>query len=98
MNTTTIIGKKYLWKIASTDQQETAAIASRYNLSFPVAQVLNSRGFNNDDEIERFLSNNFENNVADPRLLKDAEKAVDRILRAIEHQEQILVFGDYDVD
>lgn len=98
MNTTTIIGKKYLWKIAPTDQQEIATIASCYNLSFPVAQVLNARGFDNRDEIERFLLNSFESNVADPRLLKDAEKAVDRILHAIEHQEQILVFGDYDVD
>lgn len=98
MNTTTIIGKKYLWKVAPTNQQEIAIIASRYNLSFPVAQVLSARGFTNDDQIERFLLNSFESNVADPRLLKDAEKAVDRILRAIEHQEQILVFGDYDVD
>ena len=48
--------------------------------------------------IESFLFSTFEESVADPRLLKDAEKAVDRILLAMENQEQILVFGDYDVD
>ncbi len=98
MNTTIVSGKKYLWKIASVDQQKIAAIASRYNLSFAVAQVLYTRGFTDEETIEAFLFSSFENNVPDARLLKDAEKAVDRILLAMERQEQMLVFGDYDVD
>lgn len=98
MNTHTISGKKYLWKIPAIDQQKIAAIAARYNLSFAIAQVLYSRGFTDEDVIESFLFSSFENNVADPRLLKDAEKAVDRILLAMERQEHVLVFGDYDVD
>ncbi|HLC07378.1 MAG TPA: single-stranded-DNA-specific exonuclease RecJ [Candidatus Babeliales bacterium] len=98
MNNTIISGKKYLWKIADCDQQKIAAIASRYNLSFAVAHVLYSRGFTDENLIESFLFSSFENNVADARLLKDAEKAVDRILLAMEKQEQMLVFGDYDVD
>lgn len=98
MNSNVIIGKKYIWKISPVDQQKVAAMGARYNLSFGVAQVLYSRGFTQEDDIERFLLNSFENNVADPRLLKDAEKAVDRILLAMERQEQMLVFGDYDVD
>jgi single-stranded-DNA-specific exonuclease len=98
MNNNIVFGKKYIWKISSVDQQKVAAIAARYNLSFAVAHVLYSRGFTQEDDIERFLLNSFENNVADPRLLKDAEKAVDRILLAIERQESMLVFGDYDVD
>jgi single-stranded-DNA-specific exonuclease len=93
-----IIGKKYLWKITPVEQKHISAIAMRYNLSCAVAQVLYSRGFTNEDDIERFLLNSFEMNVADARLLKDAEKAVDRILLAMERQEQMLVFGDYDVD
>lgn len=97
-NATTILGQKYLWKLPSADQQKIGAIASRYNLSFAIAQVLYTRGFTNEDDIERFLFTTFEDSVADARLLKDGEKAVDRILLAIEKQEQILVSGDYDVD
>ena len=98
MNNQIISGEKYIWKIPAVDQQKIAVIASRYNLSFAVAQVLYARGFTDESAIEAFLFSSFEDNVADPRLLKDAEKAVDRILLAMEKQEQILVFGDYDVD
>ncbi|HLW72810.1 MAG TPA: single-stranded-DNA-specific exonuclease RecJ [Candidatus Babeliales bacterium] len=98
MNNQIISGEKYVWKIPVVDQQKIAAIASQYNLSFAVAQVLHSRGFSDETAIEAFLFSSFEDNVADARLMKDAEKAVDRLLLAMEKQEQILVFGDYDVD
>jgi single-stranded-DNA-specific exonuclease len=98
MNTTIVTGKKYVWKVSAVDQQKIAAISARYNLSFAIAQVLYSRGFTDEDAMESFLFSSFEKDVADPRLLKDAEKAVDRILLAMERQEQMLVFGDYDVD
>jgi single-stranded-DNA-specific exonuclease len=98
MNNTIISGKKYLWKLTAADGQKIATIAAQYNLSFAVAQVLYSRGFTDQHSIDPFLLNSFEDNVADARLLKDAEKAVDRIMVAMEKQEQILVFGDYDVD
>lgn len=38
------------------------------------------------------------NDLHDPWLMKDMLKAVKRILRAIENEEKILVYGDYDVD
>ncbi len=98
MNTQIISGQKYIWKIPTVDQQQVAAIAAKYNLSFAVAHILHTRGFNDPQSIESFLFSRFEDSVADPRLLKDAEKAVDRILLAMEKQEQMLVFGDYDVD
>jgi single-stranded-DNA-specific exonuclease len=98
MNNQIISGEKYIWKIPIVDQQKIAVIAARYNLSFAVAQVLFSRGFTDENSIEAFLFTTLEGSVADARLMKDAEKAVDRLLVAIEKQEQILVFGDYDVD
>ncbi len=98
MNTTTISGQKYLWKFPAADQQKIETIASKYNLSFAIAQVLHTRGFNHEVDIENFLFTTFESSVANARLMRDAEKAVDRILLAIEKQEQILVSGDYDVD
>lgn len=98
MNNQIVSGEKYIWKIPVVDQQKIAVIASKYNLSFAVAQVLYSRGFSDESAIEAFLFSSFEDNVADARLMKDAEKAVDRLLLAMENKEQILVFGDYDVD
>ncbi|HSC25319.1 MAG TPA: single-stranded-DNA-specific exonuclease RecJ [Candidatus Babeliales bacterium] len=98
MNNKIVSGEKYIWKIPVVDEQHIALISSRYNLSFAVAQVLYTRGFTNEDDIDSFLFSTFEKSVADPRLMKDAEKAVDRLLTAIEKEEQILVFGDYDVD
>jgi len=97
-STTSILGQKYLWKLPAADQQTIASIAMRYNISLAIAQVLYTRGFTSEAAIEEFLFTTFENSVADARLLKDAEKAVDRLLLAIEKQEAILVSGDYDVD
>lgn len=91
-------GEKYWWKIPQKDDAQIGAIALRHNLSFPIAQVLFNRGFITHDAIEQFLFTSFENEVYSPALLKDASKAVDRLIVAIEKQEPILIFGDYDVD
>jgi len=99
MNTAPLVkGHKYRWKLPCFDQEQIAAIAARYTLSLPVAHVIFSRGFTDISAIEKFLFTTFENSVPDSRLLKDAEKAVDRILKAIDQEEAILVSGDYDVD
>lgn len=98
MNTQLLRGEKYLWKLPETDQKTISRIATRYNISLPIAQTLCSRGFVDEREIESFLFTTFEGSVVDAAQLKDAQKAVDRLIIAIEKQEPILVFGDYDVD
>ncbi len=87
-----------MWQLPAVDQSIVAAIASQYNLSFPIAQTLVSRGFTESEHIDSFLFSSQERDVADPALMKDAQKAVERMLYAIEHKQKILVFGDYDVD
>lgn len=91
-------GTKYLWKIPNSDNQLIADIAAHYNLSFPIAQTLITRGFSTKESISSFLFTSFEQDVAHTSTMKDAQKAVDRILYAIAHKEPILVSGDYDVD
>ncbi|MDP3889163.1 MAG: single-stranded-DNA-specific exonuclease RecJ, partial [bacterium] len=92
-------GAKYVWKLPQEqDQHMIADLAAAYNLSFPIVQTLLSRGFTSKKEIDSFLFSSFERDVAHPSLLKDAQKAVDRIESAIEKQESILILGDYDVD
>ncbi|MBT3455476.1 single-stranded-DNA-specific exonuclease RecJ [bacterium] len=91
-------GQKYVWQIPYFDTEKVCDISGKYNFSFPIAQVLFSRGFIDNNEIDSFLFTSFERDVSHPSLLKDAQKAVDRILKAIENKESILVCGDYDVD
>ena len=94
----TIPGSKYIWKLPETDTQHIAHIAATYNISFPIAHTLLSRGYTEHNAIRSFLFSSLEKDVAHPSLLKDAQKAVDRIMYAIANKEPILIFGDYDVD
>ena len=62
-----------------------------------LAKLLLQRGVRNYEEARAFFRPSLED-LHDPFLMKDMQKAVDRIERAIENEERILVFGDYDVD
>ena len=93
-----INGSKYRWRIAQPDSSSVLDIASRYNVSFAIAQTLVTRGYTTHDQVESFLFSSFEKDVAHPALMKDAQKAVERIIRAIDAREKILIAGDYDVD
>lgn len=98
MNNQLLQGEKYLWHVPEFDNKQVADVAASYNLSFPIVQTLFTRGFTQKDAIESFLFTSYERDVAHPSRMKDAEKSVERIIRAIANQEKILVFGDYDVD
>ena len=91
-------GAKYLWRMPDGDDQRIAHIAATYNISIPIAHTLYTRGFQEHDQINSFLFSSFEKDVSHPSQMKDAQKAVDRILYAISNKEPILLFGDYDVD
>jgi single-stranded-DNA-specific exonuclease len=90
-------GLKYRWQIPSVDNQKAQDIALAYSLSFAVSHVLVARKFFPSQTLDQYLFGDADL-VYDPALLKDATKAVDRILRAIENKEKILICGDYDVD
>lgn len=93
-----IQGEKYIWHLPEQNHAALDALAGVYNFSFPVLQTLINRGYINREMIEQFLFTPREQSVADPILLKDAEKAVARIRAAIHNKEKILIAGDYDVD
>lgn len=97
MNSQHVRGERYLWQLPIADARQIADLAAAYNLSFPIVQTLLSRGFSTKEQINGFLFGSHAD-VAHPSLMKDAEKAVDRLLRAINSKEPILIFGDYDVD
>lgn len=60
--------------------------------------LLRNRGIATREAAERFLHPEYERDIHDPFLILNMEKAVDRILRAIDNKERIVVYGDYDCD
>jgi single-stranded-DNA-specific exonuclease len=62
-----------------------------------VADLMVQRGIENTSDAEAFLRADLMD-LEDPNLLKDMEKAVERIIRGMEENEKIVVYGDYDVD
>ncbi|MCI9844224.1 single-stranded-DNA-specific exonuclease RecJ [Flavobacterium pectinovorum] len=72
-------------------------LAQALNVEDFVATLLIQRGIETFEEAKNFFRPSLEH-LHDPYLMKDMDKAVSRIELAIENQENILVFGDYDVD
>lgn len=68
--------------------------------SYPetLRHLLFYRGIETSDVAEKFLNPNYESGTHDPFLMKDMNKAVDRILKAIEKNEKIIIYSDYDAD
>lgn len=93
-----MISSKYNWKI--NEQKPDAGffeVAKKAKLSQTAAQILYHRGIDSQAKLEAFLNPSLEQ-LHDPYLLHDMERAVTRIRSAIEEGEQILVYGDYDAD
>ncbi len=67
------------------------------NISPTVAKLLCNRGYDTPEAADRFLKNE-ESLLHDPFLMKDIVPAVERIEQAIERDERIVIYGDYDVD
>lgn len=61
-------------------------------------KLLLSRGIKTDEEIEKFITPNYERDTYDPFLILHMERAVGRILEAIKEGEHIVIYGDYDCD
>lgn len=91
-------GQKYIWHVPTYDKAAVLNIVSSYSISPSIAQILFSRGFVTKEQIDEYLFSLYERDVAHASLLKDAQKAVDRIIKSIDTGEKILIFGDYDVD
>ena len=91
-----IWSEKYVWDGAQSDR-EIDAIASALGVSDIFAVLLKNRGYANARDAERFLRFETED-FHDPFLLNDMDAAVARIMRAVDENEKICIYGDYDVD
>jgi len=88
----------YNWQFApQVEDADFTKIAKKAGLGPEAARLLFSRGIKDEDSLSRFLAPSLDD-LHDPYLLHDMDKAVNRIRRAIEQGEFILVYGDYDAD
>ncbi len=86
-----------LWIYPDKNPTLFQAIISEFNIHPVTAQILISRGFKNIEEIHEFLYAKLPN-LFDPDLFPDMNKAVERIIAALQQGQSILVYGDNDVD
>ena len=79
------------------EKEKITQLAKELSVDALVAQLLIQRGIETFDDAKKFFRPSI-TDLHNPYLMKDMEVAVERIEKAIENQENILVYGDYDVD
>ena len=94
--------RERVWSVLYTpDEGETdqriAHIAQHVGVSHITARLLYNRGYDTPEKAYSFMNVNV-SSLHDPYLMKDMDKAVERIAKAIEKGETIAIYGDYDVD
>ena len=86
------------WTLKSKPEiQKIQKLQNELNVDETIATLLLQRGVENYEQAKTFFRPSL-NDLHNPYLMKDMDKAVLRIEKAIENQENILIFGDYDVD
>jgi single-stranded-DNA-specific exonuclease len=89
--------KKKRWTILTDDKERTALLQQTLRIHPAFCKILSQRGIRDFDEARDFFRPQL-SHLHNPWLMKDMDKAVNRIGQALGNNEKILVFGDYDVD
>lgn len=85
-----------VWSVAKVNKERAIAMASKLEIPPLLAMMLDIRGITKEEDVINFLQKN--KDFSDPFLMKDMDKAVERITTAVENGEKICVYGDYDAD
>ena len=85
------------WNILEADSSKVAALQTALKIHPILCELLVQRGIEDFDKAKQFFRPSL-NDLHDPWLMKDMDKAVTRITKAFDQNESIMVFGDYDVD
>lgn len=88
---------KKRWNLLKSDANKTIALQQALGISSVLCKVLLHRGIESFEAARTFFRPTLDM-LHSPWLMKDMDKAVNRILDAHERKEKILIFGDYDVD
>ncbi len=90
------MGKKWVFK-PEVDQDAVNNLAAELRINRILVKLLVQRGITTFEEAKNFFRPSMDH-LHDPFLMKDMDKAIDRIEEAITNKEKIMVYGDYDVD
>ena len=85
------------WEFYNPNEKKVKEISEKFNVSELLATVLLNRNIIKDEDVKLFL-NPTRKDFHDPYLMPDMEKAVNRIITAIDKKEKTIIYGDYDVD
>ncbi|HIP36576.1 MAG TPA: single-stranded-DNA-specific exonuclease RecJ [Crocinitomix sp.] len=89
---------KTIWELKRVKHQDKIEqLIQELNISYPIAKLLTDRGITNYNQAKDFFRPDIEK-LHNPFLMKNMDLAVDRIVTALNNKENILVYGDYDVD
>lgn len=87
-----------IWNLKKQgDQNEVKHLSAALNVNMVMARLLVQRGIKTYNEAKAFFRPRL-SDLHDPFLMKGMDKAVERLDKAIENQEKVIVYGDYDVD
>lgn len=88
---------KKIWRIGNCDSKVVEKIQKKYGLSRIVAQILGNRNLTSSQDIHAFLYGDI-NDLRDPYEIPGIEAGTKRVMEALQNNESILIYGDYDVD
>lgn len=86
------------WVLKKIDEQAVDHLHEELNINRTLCKLLVQRGVLNYEDAKKFFRPSLETHLHDPFLMKDMDRAIERIDRAMNNKEKILVYGDYDVD
>lgn len=85
------------WNLLEAAAPDVESLHQKLGISRTICKILVQRGIRDYETARNFFRPSL-NQLHDPMLMKDMDKAVARIMKAMQNREKILVFGDYDVD
>jgi len=85
------------WEILTAEKQEVDLLQNSLTINPTLCKILVQRGIKTFEQAKQFFRPQL-SDLHDPFLMKDMDKAVERIITAFNNNERILIFGDYDVD
>lgn len=85
------------WVCKEIDENQVNDLVKKYKINEVLARILINKGITSKEDIELFM-NPTRNDFHDPFLMPDMEIAVQRVIKAIEDNQKIIIYGDYDAD